>query len=296
MAGPNMLKVRGFNIPQNLETHLLDSLRKAATEHSTNWKSWGKTRLRKGNLGETTVGAVGQGGAALAGTSGGAALLGAAVPAAAVGVGAGVAAAAITLYALPVIAAGAVTAYWAYNKHDHHKVNQEIWEWWNKYWAGTGENVPKEPVKLEQAKTWLAWFGDEGIFNMTQLEAKLKAAKEAFDHQFNSINTSAQGLRSRISAAQKLSVQQKNLALVPLRQEAETLASKFLELGKDLEYIEYRLQRNLMYRQMLEHTIRTLVSYMKETPMLAADMAKAYIGQLDCYLKLKDYIANMPEV
>jgi hypothetical protein len=293
-----MQKVRDLKDEETWNAHMKDSYQKVATEHSASWKSWGKTRFREGNRAETTVGAVEKGGAVMAGASGGAALFGAAVPATVVGVSAGVATAAITLWALPALAAGLATAYWGYNKNDHHKVNKEIWGWWTEHCQATGELDPKITVKVEMAKTWLCWFGDEGIFNMTQLEAKLKAAKEAFDQKFNTLKTSAAGLRQRIRAAQQLPDRQRqNLALAPLRQEEETLASKFLELGKDLAYIRYRLERNLMYHQMLELTIRSLVAHMKDkVPMLAKDTVRAFLDQSNSYGLLWSDIRNLPEV
>jgi len=232
-------------------------------EHSASWKSWGKTRLRKGHRLDTAVGASGQAAGLLGTVSGGVAAGGIAVPSAFVGVTAAAAAGAATLYALPVLVTAGAIAYWGYNKNEHHKVNAEIWKWWCDNCKDKVRD-PNKTASLEEAKLWLGWFGDEGISNMNQLSDKLKEAKDAFDNKFKSIQTSAADLGKKISAARQLKEPQRNQTLQQRRQDEETLAGKYLELGKDLEYIRYRLERMLMYNQMLEITIRLLIFHTKK--------------------------------
>jgi hypothetical protein len=210
-------------------------------------------------------------------------LIGVPVPAVAVGAAGVALGAAITLYALPVTITALATGYWLKGKLDHHTENQNTWDYWCQN-CRANLQVPEENISKESAKRALDWFGAEGFYNMNYLGGKLEKAKKAFDAGVNAMTKSANDLHVRIRAARNLQGPQKSQTLQQLRQEAETLASKFLELGKDLEYVRYRLERTLMYYQMLELATRSWLFHTKgEVAKAAQDVRAGFDQQIGTY-------------
>jgi hypothetical protein len=286
--------LRGNN--QAWKDHLRACYEKTTAEHSGSPLSWAKTLFRTGERVDTAVGVAGQATAAVGAATAAAGLGGAAIPAAVVGVTGASAAGAVTLFALPVIASLAAIGVWGYNKHESHQVNKEIWKWWHDHCGDTWELDAKETVKLETAKKWLGWFGDEGIGNMEHLDAKLKEAKSAFDNKFKAVQSSRNDLIGRIQLAMNIKDRQQKIAAIQrLYQEEEGLADKYTELGKDLQYITYRLQRIVMYHQMLDLTVRSLILHMKDPlAKLAKQTRDAVQKQTDSYYALLTNIVSLP--
>jgi hypothetical protein len=288
-----MQKVLNLKPEAAWQEHLRSSYLAVAEMHSASWVSWGKARFRKEDAKDTTVGTLGQLGATTSGVAGGLTLIGVPVPAVAAGAAVGAAIAAVSLYALPVAVTALATAVWLKDKAHHHNVNQDIWDYWCQNCRATLQ-VPQENLAEESAKRALDWFGAEGFYNMNYLGDKLEKAKKAFDAGVNAMTKSANDLHVRIRAARNLQDPQKRTqTLQQLGQEAETLASKFLELGKDLEYVRYRLERLLMYYQMLELATRSLMSYMKpKLDAAAVAVRPGFDQQIATYHELWHHVAK----
>jgi len=201
---------------------------------------------------------------------------------------------AVTLFALPALVSLAALSVWGIEKHEHHEVNKEIWNWWYARCAATWELDPEITLDFLTAKRWLGWFGDEGISNMNHLHAKLKEAKKAFDDRCNAVVQSRNELARKIPEALRIrDPQQKIAAIQRLDHEADGLANKYMELGKDLTYIVYRLQRNLMYHQMLELTVRSLIVHMHGSVPQASQFAcKDAQSHYECYRRLLESIVG----
>jgi len=294
MATPNMNKLLSFETDAAFISHLNDCYEKVAKEHSASAGSWFHTRFRKGSRGETALGAGGGAATALGTTSGAVALAGVAVPSAVVGVSAAVAAGAATLFALPLAVTVTAAVVWGYSKLQHHEANKSIWKWWCDNCRDAGVLDAGEIVDDPKTVTeWLGWFGDEGIGNMQHLGAKLTEAKTTFDNNFRQIKQLREDLAKRIAAANAIrDPNQRRAATQRLRVEADGLALKSLHLGEDLQYLVYRLQRMLMYHQMLELTIRSLVH---NTPELGRATHDAIMHQADSYTDLCHDVAVLSQ-
>jgi hypothetical protein len=265
------------------QEHLKHSYDAVAEMHSHSYVSWGKARIRKANVKETTVGTLGQAGAVVSGVSGGLGVIGVAVPTSAVGVAAGVGAAAITLYALPVAVVALASVVWVLDKREHKQVNEEIWKYWCENCRPTLQE-PHEHLDEGKARKWLAWFGAEGFSNMSYLGDKLQKAKDAYDNAVTNLKDSLKDLGIKIQVATKLKEPQRSQTLLQLRPQAETLAGKYLELAKPLEYLRYRLERTIMYHQMLHFTVRSLLFRTKaELTSAATEVRPGFDQQIQAY-------------
>jgi hypothetical protein len=195
---------------------------------------------------------------------------------------------------LPAAAIGLGTWYWGYNKKKHNEVNQTIWEWWH---GNTQEGALKKPDALlseVQARKWLAWFGAEGFYNMNYLGGKVEKAKGAYNDAVNNLRDSLGDLGRKIQLASVLREPQLTQTLQQLRREAETLAGKYLEPAKPLEYLRYRLERTLMYNQMLLFAAHSLIHMTKDhVDKVAKDTIHKFDEQIDSYDQLRGVIAGL---
>lgn len=294
----SMTKLRSLATTESTwDTHLKDSYTKCRGEHTSSWYSWAKTRVRSGNRGDTTVNTIGQVSSATGLVTGAMAIPGAST--AAMMAGASVAAAS-TLYALPAVITVGAIAYWGYNKNEHHKVNKEIWDYWQNTHRPRGEGkdayIERDDKKLVR---WLGWFGDEGIANMNNLGAKNTESKSAFDRKFRDIDKARQALHTKIAVLNAKrptlpkDVQQKAADIKTLTQESDNLAIKYIDLGKDLQYITYRVERFLMYHEMLDLTVRSWKA-LADLPAKQAAADAALVEQLRSYKELHGLMNALP--
>src|SRR5215813_4796132 len=183
--------------------HVENGYQQAAKDHSASWKSWARTRVRRGNRMETVNGA-----STLLGlTAGSVAAGGVEVSTAFVGASACVAGA-VTLYAIPAVITAGAFCYWAYNKNQHHKVNARIWEFYSQN-VNPNDGLSLQPgaidtVAAEEIKEWFAWFGDEGLSNMNYLGPKLVEAQNAFNDAYRSVAEEIQKSVKEMLAATKM--------------------------------------------------------------------------------------------
>lgn len=292
----SMLKLKALNTPaSNWDEHLKLSYTNCRGEHTSSWYSWAKTRMRSGNRGDTAVNSAGQvaGGAGL--VTGAMALPGAATAATMAGVSV---AAAVSLYALPAVITIGAVAYWGYNKNEHHKVNKEIWEYWQTHRQRADKDTcfERDDKKLVR---WLGWYGDEGISNMNHMGPKNKEAKEAYDTKFKAIDSARIALASRINAVNSKrptlpkDIEKKAGDVKALKQESDALAVKYIDLGKDLQYITYRVERLVMYHEMLDLTVRSWKE-VSDLPRVQAAATTAFADQLLTYQNLHAAMAALP--
>ncbi|MCV2369052.1 hypothetical protein [Roseateles oligotrophus] len=292
----SMLKLKSLNAtPSNWDAHLKQSYLNCRGEHTSSWYSWAKTRLRSGNRGDTAVNSAGQvaGGAGL--VTGAMALPGAATAATMAGMSV---AAAATLYALPAVITVGAVAYWGYNKNEHHKVNKEIWEYWQAH-RQRGDKDTCFELDDKKLVRWLGWFGDEGISNMNHMGPKNKEAKESYDKKVNAIDNARIALHKKILLVNALrptlpkEIEKKATEVKALKQESDNLAAKYIDLGKDLQYITYRVERFVMYHEMLDLTVRSWKK-ISDLPTLQAAAATAFVDQLKTYQELHASMAALP--
>lgn len=263
---------------------LVDSYKKAVAAHASSWTSWCKARFRKGNRLETTLGVSTQATGAMALAAGAAAGAGATVPSAFTVASAGAVAAggAITLYALPATVTVAALAYWGYNKHKHHEVNQAIWKWWCDNCQESLKLDPDVTVDLDTAKEWLGWFGDEGISNMGQLSVKLQQAKKAYDDKFKEVDKQRRIVAQTIAGFKSCrfaSRVEQEVKKNEVRSCLDSLASRYLAMGIELQYVRYRMERLLMYHQMLELTIRSIIEHSKFTLVTVTNSSRDFLSK-----------------
>lgn len=292
----SMSKLKELKNPEsNWDAHLKTSYINCRGEHTSSWYSWAKTRLRSGNLSDTGVNTAGQvsGGAGL--VTGAMALPGAATAATMAGMSV---AAAASLYALPAVITIGAVAYWGYNKNEHHKVNKEIWEYWQDHRKRGDKDtcIERDEKKLVR---WLGWFGDEGISNMNHMGPKNKEAKDAYDKKVKAIDTARIALHRRILEVNvkrptlPKDVEKKAADVKALKQESDALAVKYLDLGKDLQYITYRIERFVMYHEMLDLTVRSWKE-VSNLPAVQAAATTAFVDQLRTYQELHTSMAALP--
>lgn len=293
-----MLKLKSLNSSATTwDAHLKDSYSKCRGEHTSSWYSWAKSRFRSGNGADTAVNTVGQVSSATGLVTGAMAIPGAST--AVMMAGASVAAAS-TLYALPAVITVGAIAYWGYNKNEHHKVNKEIWDYWQTTHrprgAGKDAYIERDDKKLVR---WLGWFGDEGISNMNHLGDKSIESKKAFDRKFVELDKARQVLHAKIAAVNAKrptlpkEIQQKAADVKALTQESDNLAVKFIDLGKDLQYITYRVERFLMYHEMLDLTVRSWKAF-SDLPGKQAAAETALVQQLASYEDLINRMKALP--
>ena len=254
-------KLRALKVSDaSWKKHLSDSYINCRGEHTSSWVSWAKTRMRSGNRADTAVNSAGQVSGAAGMVTGAMALPGAATAGAMAGM---TVAAASTLYALPAVIAVGAIAYWGYNKNEHNKVNKEIWD----YWKGNPDKFANDgafELDTKKLMRWLGWFGDEGIANMNHLGAKNTEAKTAFDKKFTAVRNERNALAAKVAAFNKKppvppAEQAKHKAEFDALQTAvDKNAQAFIDLGKDLQYITYRVERFVMYHEMLDLTVRSV--------------------------------------
>jgi hypothetical protein len=207
-------------------------------------------------------------------------------------------AAAATLYALPAVITVGAVAYWGYNKNEHHKVNKEIWEYWQTH-RQRGDKDTCFELDEKKLVRWLGWFGDEGIANMNHMGAKNKEAKEAYDKKVTQIDGARKSLHLKIAAvnakvpANPKEVEKKAADVKALKQESDALALKYIDLGKDLQYITYRIERFVMYHEMLDLTVRSWKK-VSDLPTLQAAAATAFEDQLSTYRQLYNGMTALP--
>jgi len=290
-------KVKALDLESNRKEHLQDSYAKCRGEHTSSWYSWAKTQFRSGNRADTTVNALGHASSATSVVTGAVLLPGASAVATAA---LGTAAAAASLYALPVAITAAAIAYWGYKKSERNKVNKEIWEFWtNKVRGQPAIDVSTiEPATLTR---WLAWYGDEGISNMNHMGAKNKEAKEAFDAKFKALQVTRRALDAKVREinAKKTFATDKERAekaakVKAANVERDNLGLKYMELGKDLQYIIYRVERYLMYHEMLDLTTRGLLKQ-ADLPAKKSAAQTAFEQQVKSYWDLRDEVLTVPE-
>ncbi len=259
-------------------------------DHSGSWKSWARSRIRLGNRMDSAVGGASQAVAAGSLATGAAALPGAA---GAVALTAG--ATAISLYAVPVTVTALAIAYWGYQKSEHHEVNKEIWKYYTAN-RDANDNLKIQgnaDPSLEQVKKWMGWFGDEGISNINHLADKLKEAQNSFKKNFDALQSERDKLGSKMQAWQAMNpktpqeTQQKQNDAIKLGKDADALADKYMGLAKDLEYVQYRLERLFMYYEMLDLTASKLHEKMATDLNKARTDAEAFFKQnMEGYEKL----------
>jgi hypothetical protein len=289
-------KVSGLTLEANWKKHLEDSYAKCRGEHTSSWYSWAKTQFRSGNRTDTAVNALGHASTTTGIVTGAVLLPGASVVATAA---LGTAAAAASLYALPLVITAAAIAYWGYKKSEHNKVNKEIWD----YWVSNVRDKPAVDVSTIAPATltrWLGWYGDEGIANMNHMGAKNIEAKTTFDAKFKAIQTTRKVLDVKVKEinAKKTFVNDKERNEKAAKVKAanldrDSLGLKYLELGKDLQYIIYRIERYLMYHQMLDLTIRGLLKQ-ADLPAKKTAADTAFEQQVKSYQDLRDEVLTVP--
>ncbi|MCV2355966.1 hypothetical protein LNV09_17630 [Paucibacter sp. B2R-40] len=288
-------KLQDLGVPTAWAAHLKDSYKKCRGDHTDSWYSWAKTQFRSGNRADTAVATTGHVATAGGVVTGALALPGASTVAAAAF---GTAAGAATLYALPLVITAAAIAYWGYKKSEKNKINKEIWDFWTSKVRGQPaivlSSIPKEKYLL-----WLGWFADEGIANMNHMGAKNEEAKQTFDKKYNAIKSDSVSLEAKISLFNRPGLRPPTEAkkraeeLKRLNDERDKLALKFIDLGKDLQYIIYRVERFLMYHAMLDLTVRGLESY-TDVVAIERDAQTAFTQQTDSYKALRDLMALLP--
>ena len=77
-------------------------------------------------------------------------------------------------------------------------------------------------------------------------------------------------------------------------QRLEVETHREIELGKDFSYLQYRLERFLMYHDMLELTVRSIVRH-ANLAQVQADIDNSMKQQLQTYEDLWLAVASMPE-
>jgi hypothetical protein len=291
----NFKKLQDLVAPVAWTAHLKDSYIKCRGDHTDSWYSWVKTQFRSGNKADTTVATTGHVATAGGVVTGALALPGAsAVAAAAFGTAVGAA----TLYALPLVITAGAIAYWGYKKSEKNKINKEIWDFWTSKVRGQPaivlSSIPKEKYLL-----WLGWYADEGVANMNHMGAKNEEAKKAFDKKYDAIKKESVALEARIRTFNRPGVRPPAEAkkraeeLKRLNDERDKLAVKFIDLGKDLQYIMYRVERFLMYHAMLDLTVRGMESY-TDLVAIERNAVTAFDQQTESYRALRDLMVLLP--
>jgi hypothetical protein len=223
-------------------------------EHTSSKMSWLKARFNPGKRAET----------AITGLTSGATAAGIGVSAAAAAgatAAAGLAATASMGIAIPVLVTVVGVGYWAYNKHEASKVNQKIWDYWE---ANVKDNWnPNLKIQKEdEAREWFAWFGDIGISNMKDLTVKLDDAGKDYRNHLDALKISVGQLDPAIKLASTPGPKQaENKAAVVRKFNA--IVNQYEALGKDMQYYIYRLNRFLMYYQMIEIIARSVLLHAK---------------------------------
>ncbi len=289
-------KVKGLLNGSNWDEHKKISYQKCRGEHTSSWKSWGKTLFRSGNKVDTSINIAGHAATATGVVTGALALESALVTGGtAAGVVLGAAAATASLYALPLVITAAAIAYWGYKKSEANKINVEIWEYWKQNLQGNTTEIVLASIDPKKLTTWLAWFGDAGIGNMNHMGAKNVEAKKAFDDKFKAIQTRRQALQAKVNASNKMAPSQARSDQAALMNaERERLCADYLELGKDLQYITYRVERFEMYHAMLDLTARG-VANLADVPKVKAAAVLAVVEQDNSYAALRIEVLGVPD-
>ena len=288
-------KVKGLLNGSNWEDHKKSSYQKCRGEHTSTWKSWGKTLFRSGNKVDTSINTVGHAATAAGVVTGALALESALVTGGTVaGAVLGAAAATASLYALPLVITAAAIAYWGYKKSEANKINVEIWEYWKLNLQGNTTEIVLASIEPKKLTSWLAWFGDQGISNMNHMGAKNVEAKKAFDEKFKAIQTRRQALQAKVNAINKIAAPQARDQAANANAERERLCADYLELGKDLQYITYRVERFEMYHAMLDLTARG-VANLADVPKVKAAAVLAVVEQDNSYAALRIEVLGVPD-